>query len=167
MPSPRYMTSGLPPEAANGHTAFMPHFNRLAASGAMAYKSLRPGSGPAAYHYAPTRDTVPSPDLGDMAQYGTGASRYAPDGFWPNDYDAIPHPEFYPGAGMPIQVYNPTRPQDTTMIPVPAVSLRAVLQANAANLAYGVNPGGQRVIRAIPRQLQRWRNRNSLGTDNG
>lgn len=167
MPSPRYTTTGLPPEASHGHTAFLPHFHRLAASGAMSYKSLLPGTGPAHKVPAPTIDTVPSPDQGDKVLYGPSASKYAPDAFWPNQYVAVPHPEYLPGAGMPVQRYDPTRPQDTTMIPVPATSLRATLQANAARLAYGVNPGGQRQVKAIPRQLQRWLGRNSLGTDNG
>jgi hypothetical protein len=41
-----------------------------------------------------------------------------------------------------VQMYNPVRPQDTTMIPVPATDLRSVYQARAANLAGGVQPGG-------------------------
>lgn len=168
---PFYRVTGIPSQPPNpdvagpaaGVTAFLPHLNRMAASGAQAYKSLLPGSGPARYHpIFNMSGTVPSPDLGDIAQMGWARSTDAPNAWYPNDYDAIPEPEYWPGAGMPVQMYDPVRPQDTTMLPVPAVSFRAYWQRMQANLAYGVQPGGQRQIVAWPRQLQRWRPRNSL-----
>lgn len=141
---PRYETSGIPPQLASGEalglSAFMPHFNRLAAGGAQAYKGQvtgRPGT--AAIRMRPSRSGVPpSPDPGDMAQMGTSRSGDAPDSIWPNQYYTLPAANFWPGAGMPVQMYNPVRPQDTTMIPVPAGDLRSVYQARAATLAGGV-----------------------------
>jgi hypothetical protein len=120
---PRYRTTGLPPAAANGATAFAPHFNRLAGSGAMEYKAQvegQPGTMgiPVAGSFLP----VPSPDLGDIAQMGYSRSSDAPNMIYPNQYWTTPEPAFWPGAGMPIQMYDPVRPQDTTMIPVPAVN---------------------------------------------
>ena len=171
---PRYTVSGLPPEAANGKTAFVPHFNRLAASGALHYKTL--WGGPAQRQYV-GRTTDNGPDAGShgldptaISFMGTGRSNNAMDFLYQNQYVATNAPATVnggitdqPGAGMPIQVYSPTRPQDTTMIPVPAVSLRALYQARAANLARGVAPGGQRQVQWPGRQAwARWKNRSSF-----
>jgi hypothetical protein len=150
---PRYTTSGIPQDLASGSclglSAFMPHFNRLAASGAQAYKggvTGRPGT--AAIPIAGCGLPAPSPDLGDLALMGTARSSDAPNAIWPNQYYDNPaivgskqgNDRFYPGAGMPVQIYDPTRPQDTTMIPVPAGDLRALYQAQSARMQ---NPAGQ------------------------
>jgi hypothetical protein len=135
---PRYTTSGIPPRLAQGSelglSAFMPHFNRLAASGAQAYKGqVRGFPGTQAIPISPGRQGIPpSPDPGDMALMGTARSSDAPDAIWPNQYWVTPAQDYWPGAGMPVQMYNPVRPQDTTMIPVPATDLRSVYQARAA-----------------------------------
>jgi hypothetical protein len=147
---PRYVTTGIPPGLASGSalglSAFMPHFNRLAASGAQVYKGTVTGlPGTARIPMEPGRMLPPS-DVNDIGLMGTARSSDAPDGIWPNQYYTNPvlqgpregNERYWPGAGMPIQMYNPVRPQDTTMIPVPAVDLRTVYQARAALLSGGV-----------------------------
>jgi hypothetical protein len=158
--------TGLPPEAAAGQSAFTPHFTRLAASGAQAYKDGVTGHPGTTGIPAPTRDTVPSPDRGDQILYGSSSSRLAPDMIWPNQYYARPEASYYPGAGMPVQIYNPVRPQDTTMIPVPAVSLAGYYRQQSAALAAGVAPGGQKALREWPK-LIRWPQRRKGGGQPG
>lgn len=166
---PRYTTSGIPPQLASGEalglSAFMPHFNRLAASGAQAFKggvTGRPGT--ARIPVNPGRQGIPpSPDPGDMAQMGTSRTTDAPDGIWPNQYYDNPAivgskegvNRYYPGAGMPVQIYDPVRPQDTTMIPVPAGDLRSVYQARSATLAGGVANNRQKALKQATNFL-RW-----------
>jgi hypothetical protein len=141
---PRYETTGIPQQLASGSalglSAFMPHFNRLAASGATEYKGQvtgHPGTAAIAVHPV-AQGVPPSPDPGDIAQMGLSRSSDAPNAIWPNLYYVTPEPGYWPGAGMPVQMYDPVRPQDTTMIPVPATDLRSVYQARSANLAGGV-----------------------------
>lgn len=145
---PRYRTTGLPPAAANGLTAFAPHFNRLAGSGAMEYKAQVEGQpGTLGIPIEGLGLPVPSPDLGDIVLMGTARSSDAPDAVWPNLYYAYPEPAFWPGAGMPVQMYDPVRPQDTTMIPVPAGDpqrLRAMQGMDGAVIA---EPGGRGAIK--------------------
>src|SRR5271166_3525881 len=141
---PRYTTTGIPPQLAAGEalglSAFMPHYNRLAASGAQVYKggvTGRPGTASIAIDPG-AQGVPPSPDPGDMALMGTSRSSDAPNSIWPNQYYDNPvwqggdGDRYYPGAGMPIQIYNPVRPQDTTMIPVPAVDLQGVYRNKSA-----------------------------------
>jgi hypothetical protein len=168
---PRYTTTGIPQHLAAGQnlglSAFMPHFNRLAASGAQAYKggvTGRPGT--AGIAVDPMQQNVPSPDLGDIAQMGLSRSSDAPDMFWPNQYYDQPtivggkdgNDRFYPGAGMPIQVYDPVRPQDTTMVPVPATDLRSVYQAHSAKLAGGISSQRNKALKQ-PATFVRWARR--------
>lgn len=171
---PFYAVTGIPPGTASpdthgpaaGLSAFLPNLTRMAASGAQTYKSLT--GGPAQRQVITNMSaTAPSPDVGDIAQMGWARSTDSPDETWKDLYVAHPEPEFYPGAGMPIQISDPVRPQDTTMLPVPAVSYRALWLRQQANLAYGVQPAGQRQVVAWPRQLQRWLPRNSLSRDPG
>jgi hypothetical protein len=170
---PRYTTTGIPPsQAAVGLSAFMPHFNRLAASGAQAFKGQVTGRpGISAVPVEGLGLPVPSPDPGDMAQMGTSRSTDAPNAIWPNQYydnPAMQGPDgnrFYPGAGMPVQIYNPVRPQDTTMIPVPAADLRSVYQKHSAKLAGGVQPGGKKALNQ-PAAMVRWlQRRTGNGSD--
>lgn len=176
---PFYAVTGIPPGTASpdtagpaaGLSAFMPNLTRLAASGAQQYKfSSRIEGHPGTLRvpvYPQARGPAPDSPAA-KALKGTSSSADAPDEIYPNIYWAHPEREFYPGAGMPVQLNDPTRPQDTTMLPVPAVSYRAYWLRQQANLAYGVQPGGQRQVIAWPRQLQRWLPRNSLsGQDNG
>lgn len=164
---PRYRTTGLPPAAANGATAFAPHFNRLAGSGAMEYKAQvegHPGTLgiPVEGSFLP----VPSPDLGDIAQMGYSRSTDAPNMIYPNKYWTTPEPAFWPGAGMPVQMYDPTRPQDTTMIPVPATQVfyRSQQGLDGAQIQ---EVGGLGVVnQAIRGMIGRWPNR-TPGQGNG
>jgi hypothetical protein len=162
---PRYTTTGIPEHLATGSalglSAFMPHFNRLAASGAQAYKGgVRGYPGTEGIPINPGRQGIPpSPDPGDMAQMGTSRSTDAPDSIWPNLYYVYPAEDYWPGAGMPIQMYNPVRPQDTTMIPVPATDLRSVYQARGA-MSGGIAAEKQRA-KALKQAFNfiRWPNR--------
>lgn len=163
---PRYQVTGIPPSmAAVGLSAFMPHFNRLAAGGAMAYKGQVSGNpGTRGVPISGDGLPVPSPDLGDLALAGTARSSDAPHMIWPQlwyDNPAAQGPErFYPGAGMPVQIYDPVRPQDTTMIPVPATDLRSVYQARTALLAGGISNQRQNALRQATNFI-RWPRRKS------
>ena len=164
---PRYRTTGLPPAAANGATAFAPHFNRLAGSGAMEYKAQvegHPGTLgiPVEGSFLP----VPSPDLGDIAQMGYSRSSDAPNMIYPNKYWATPEPAFWPGAGMPVQMYNPVRPQDTTMIPVPATQVFYRSQQGLDGAQIQEVGGLGAINQAIRGMIGRWPNR-TPGQGNG
>jgi hypothetical protein len=140
---PRYTTTGIPQHLAAGEnlglSAFMPHFNRLAASGAQAYKGgVRGYPGTKGVPIKGMANTIPSPDIGDIVLGGSHATYMQPNVIYPNLYWVTPAEDYWPGAGMPIQMYNPVRPQDTTMIPVPATDLRGVYQARGALLAGGI-----------------------------
>jgi hypothetical protein len=142
---PRYTTSGIPPKLAAGSalglSAFMPNFNRLAASGAQSYKINVTGN-PGLHGIAMmpgAQGIPPSPDPGDMALMGTARSSDAPNMIWPNQYWVTTDPLWDTSGGTAqVEVYTPTRPQDTTMIPVPAVDLRTVYLGRSATLAGGV-----------------------------
>jgi hypothetical protein len=147
---PRYTTTGIPPTLAAGSalglSAFMPHFNRLAASGAQAFKGGVVGlPGTAEIRIAGIPNTIPSPDIGDIVLGGQHATYLQPNSIWPNLYYDVPTAvggdgyRYYPGAGMPVQVYDPVRPQDTTMIPVPATDLRGVYLSRSALMAGGIS----------------------------
>lgn len=136
---PRYRTSGLPPAASRGTTAFLPHFNRLAASGAQQYKDGLTGH-PGQPGVAISPQGRLSPDRTSLALKGRASSTDAPDMIWPGQYYARPERNYRPG--LLIQMYDPVAPQDTTMIPVPAVSLRKHHLRHSAALAGGLAPGG-------------------------
>jgi hypothetical protein len=153
---PRYTVSGLPPQAAAGHTAFMPHFNRLAASSAQQYKGQTEGQ-PGTRGIPVNTPQVLRGQAVSLALKGQAASSDAPNMIYPNQYFAYPEPGFWPGAGMPIQMYDPVRPQDTTMIPVPAEQYdyrgRSALNASVRQAV-----GGRAVLRQA-KALLRWPNR--------
>jgi len=131
----RYQVPGVPEVGARGLTAFTPHFNRHAASGAQSYKYAvtgRPGT--AAIPMTARRDTQISPDEGDRAQSGWARSSDAPDAIWPNQYYQSYAAE-YPGAGMPVAYYSPTAPGRTTLLPVPATDWRGLYQHDSARLS--------------------------------
>jgi hypothetical protein len=152
---PRYYVTGLPPAAAAGHSAFVPHFNRLAASGAQRYKGQVSGQpGTMGIPIATQGHTADDTGAVAIALKGRAATSDAPAMIYPNQYFAYPEPEFWPGAGRPVQVYDPVRPQDTTMIPVPAV--RIDYRGNQAlQAAYREQAGGQGALHAV-RALVRW-----------
>ena len=145
---PRYQTSGIPPDQARlGLSAFMPHFNRLAASGAMSYKGGVTGyPGTRAVPVGPT--APPAPDIGDMVLGGSHAGYLQPDKIWPNQYWVTTDPVWdHAGGTAQVQVYCPTSPELTTMIPVPATDLRGLYQARSATLAGGVRSTRTRNLR--------------------
>lgn len=156
----RYTVTGLPPEAADGTTAFMPGLTPYAASGRQSYKYGVAG-GPATYIAAPTDQIPAQGEILRLAYAGTSTSADAPGAWWPDHYQVINNRAEQPGAGMPVQRYNPVRPQDTTHVPVPAISLRALYLQYSAALSQGVSPGGQLDITAWARGLKNWRGRNS------
>ena len=136
MPEVRYSVPGVESDPAKGITAFAPHFNRPAGSGAQAYKYAvvgRPGT-----HGIPMsarRDTYISPDLGDLANAGTARSSDAPDAIYPNQYYQGFVAEFPGGNDPHIRRYNPTAPGATTLLPIPAEDGRGAYTANSARLS--------------------------------
>lgn len=135
MPEVRYQVPGVPAGPGMGISAFVPHFNRFAASSAQSYKYGIVG-GPALFHATPTTDTTPSPDLGDIAQMGYARSSDSPDGYWINDYDVVVNRAERPGAGMPILTPdNADTPGMRSLIPVPAEPVGLVARSNQARLS--------------------------------
>jgi len=159
------MVSGLPPVTRRGTSAFFPHYNRMAASGAQEYKD-------GVYGYPGTKaipvtqngggPRPPSPDLGDLALAGTARASDAPNAFWPNLYYVLPERNYRPG--LLVQMYDPTAPELTTMIPVPAVSYRQDYIRRAATLSMGLTgtgipPEGNQQIRQPVSNLIGWMRR--------
>ncbi len=142
----RYSVPGIPPQAATGLSAFLPHFNRAAASSAGSYKYAVSGYPGTRGIPVPTRDTVPFPDLGDKAQAGTSRSSDAPDVFYPQQY----YERFIaeqPGAGMPILRVDPINPGPASLLPVPALN---PIIAASANQAMSPPTGIVQRIRQLP-----------------
>lgn len=135
MPDVRYQVPGVPKGPGQGITAFMPHFNRFAASSAQQYKYGLMG-GPAWPHPVDMRDWPPSPDLGDLAQAGYARSSDAPDGYWRDDYDFVAPRAERPGAGMPILIPDLC---DTTgmrsLIPMPSGPTDVIARTQSARLS--------------------------------
>lgn len=132
----RYQIPGVPPQPAKGITAFAPHFNRAAASGAQDYKyAVRGYPGTRAIRQEARTQTQISPDYGDLSSAGSARSSDAPDAIWPNQYyqDRI---EEYPGGMDYTQtaVYSPQFPGRTTLLPIPAEDGRAAYLAQSAAL---------------------------------
>jgi len=130
---PKYTLPGVPQGAQL--SAFMPHWNRYAGSGAQTYKLNLAGYPGTRGIPAPTHNTVPSPDLGDMAQMGTSRSSDAPDMWWPQQY----YQQDLKGAPGPV---TPVRIYSDNMMPVPArtqwgrpaVMARPILQRGSQQL---------------------------------
>ena len=141
---PKYVTTGIPQGAQL--SAFLPNWVRLGGSGAVQYKQALTGAPGTRSIPAPTRDTVPSPDLGDLAQMGTARSSDAPDSWNPQLYYQTRLTE-RPGAGQPIRVYS------DNLLPVPAVDGR--LRGRSAVLARPVQQRGQQQI-SMPRAIPSW-----------
>jgi hypothetical protein len=135
----KYVVPGVPGGAAP--SAFMPHWNKYAASGAQQYKQNLTGQPGTQAIPAPTKDTVPSPDLGDIAQMGLSRSSDAPGVFYPQEYYLDRLTAGYPGAMAPkgpdIRIYS------DNLMPVPAVDPRGI----PARLARPVNQRGRKQIR--------------------
>jgi len=138
--SSHYYLPGVPPGASL--SAFMPRLDRAAGSGAQQFKQAVTGQPGTMAIAAPTKDTVPSPDLGDLAQAGSARSSDSPDLWYPQLWYQRYLTE-RPGAGMPIRVYS------DNLMPVPAVDPRG----RGALLAKPINQRGRRQIgwrRALP-----------------
>lgn len=148
----RFSVPGVPPEAAKGITAFAPHFNRMAASGAQDFKyAVRGYPGTRAIPVEARQNTQISPDYGDLAQAGTARSSDAPDAFWPNQYYQNFIAEL-PGGNSPTpQVYSPQFPGLTTLLPVPAEDGRAAYLAGSAALAQAAILNRKREVPVFPR----------------
>jgi hypothetical protein len=113
----RYQVTGVP--AGVQLTAIMPHLNRLAGSGAQQYKPTVQGHPGTLGVPAPTGDSVPSPDLGDLAQTGFHRSADAPQAWYPNQYyDASLNGGGAMGPVTPVRIYS------DNMLPVPAKDAR-------------------------------------------
>jgi hypothetical protein len=128
----------------------------MRASGAQSYKYAVEGHPGTQGIPIDMTGAVPSPDLGDVVLAGTSRSVNAPDVIFPQLY----YQRFaieWPGAGMPVRIYDPTAPGPTTLLPVPAADYRAQYQRDSARLSATWPSTGQRQIRERPR-LPRWLN---------
>jgi hypothetical protein len=112
-----YVVPGWP-SSVPGHAAVTPHLNRMAASGAVAYKDGVTGQ--------PGTQTIPvtgpGVEQGKSSQARMGLSRTsdAPPWFLPNLYYARPEAAFWPGAGMPVSI------RSDNLMPVPATDPRGI-----------------------------------------
>lgn len=143
----KYVLHGVP--AGAQLSAFMPHFNRLAASGAMVYKGAVSGHPGTLAIPAPTTgraNTAPSSDIGDLALAGTSRSSDAPDFIWPGKY----YERSLDGDGA-LGPVTPVRVYSDNLMPVPAQDPRG----RPARLSKTVRRGGQQQV-AQPRVLPRW-----------
>ena len=128
------------PSGVNGHSALMPHLNRVAGGGAQQYKdgvAGHPGT-------LPIPVSGPGVEQSRAGQAVSGVSRTsdAPPYFLPNLYYARPQRDFWPGAGQPVRVMS------DSLMPVPATDPRGVparlavapVLRGRANLAQPANP---------------------------
>jgi hypothetical protein len=142
---PRYVVPGVP--AGVQHSAFMPHWNKYAGSGAQRYKRTVNGQPGTQAIPAPTINTQISPDVGDKAQSGTARSSDAPQVWYPQLYY---QEDLYsaPGPVCPVQIYS------DNLMPVPAVDPRGV----PARLARPISQRGRFEV-PQPRVLPNWGSR--------
>jgi hypothetical protein len=134
VPDVRYSIPGVPPDPARGITAFAPHFNRMAASGAQSYKYAVTGRPGTRGIPVDARARGIEGHYTGQAQMGGARSTDAPDAIYPNQYYQVYAAE-RPGGELAPRVYDPQRPGRTTLLPVPAEDGRAVYQAASAALA--------------------------------
>ena len=154
MPDVRYQTPGVPAGPGQGITAFMPHFNRPAASGAAQYKYGLTG-GPAVAHPIDMRDVPPSPARGDLAMTGYARSADAPDAYWRDDYDFVAPRAEHPGAGMPILTPdNCDTPGMRSLIPMPSGPTDVLARTGSARLSRPALLNRIKQVPWFPRQYQ-------------
>ncbi len=134
MPEFAYQLPGVPPDYAGGLSAFTPAFGGQAGSGRQPYKYGVTGTMGASGVAAPTVNTTSRPGDNDAATMGTSRSGDAPDEWYPQQWyqDVIRE---RPGAGMPVQIYDPVHPGRTTVLPVPATAIRQSLISGQAMTA--------------------------------
>lgn len=135
MPEVRYSIPGVPPDAARGITAFAPHFNRPAASGAQSYKYDVTGLPGTRGIHVDARARNLEGHYTAQAQSGTARSSDAPDAIYPNQYYQRVAVESPGGLVRTPRVYDPQRPGRTTLLPLPAEDGRAAYLAGSAALA--------------------------------
>jgi hypothetical protein len=135
MPEVRYTVPGVPAGPANGLSAFTPHFQPQAASGAQAYKYGVTIYAGMVRVPAPTVNTQISADGGDRANAGTSRSSDAPQAWWPGKaYQGIIAER--PGAGMPVATPdNGDTLAWRDLLPAPAGSVAGVLRRDSARLS--------------------------------
>jgi hypothetical protein len=139
-----YYLPGVPPGASL--SAFMPHADKYAASGAQMFKGAVSGQPGTMAIPAPTGDTTPSPDAGDLVLAGTSRSSDSPDVWYPSKYfERSLDGDGSMGPVCPVQIYS------NNLMPVPAVDPRG----RGALLARPINQRGRRQIRQ-PRNVLSW-----------
>lgn len=139
----RYQVTGVP--SGVQLSAIMPNMVRLAGSGAQQYKQALHGYPGTLAIPAPTGDTTPSGDLGDLAQGGYHRSVDAPDQWYPQLYfqDSLTNTPASESPG--IRVYS------DNLLPVPARDARG----RGAVLARPVTQRGLFQI-GQPRVIPNW-----------
>lgn len=139
----KFVLTGLPQGAQA--SAFMPHFNRLATAWQMSKGAVTGQPGTQGIP-APTINTTPSPDIGDLALSGTARSVDSPDVWYPSKYyERSLNGDGSMGPVTPVRIYS------TNVMPVPAVDPRGI----PARLARPVNQRGLQQI-SQPRALPWW-----------
>jgi hypothetical protein len=140
----KFVLPGLPQGAQV--SAFMPHYNRLAASGATQYKGAVSGQPGTQAIPAPTGNTYMSPDKGDLVLSGSSRSTDAPDFIYPQKYfERSLDGDGTMGFVTPVRIYS------DNLMPVPAQDPRG----RPARLAKTVRRGGQFQVSA-PRAMPVW-----------
>lgn len=139
-----YYLPGVP--AGASLSAFMPQADKFAASGAQQFKHAVTGQPGTQAIPAPTGDTVPSPDLGDLALAGTSRSSDSPDVWYPQKwYERSLDGDGTMGPVTPVRIYS------DNLMPVPAVDPRG----RGALLAKPITQRGGRQLRQ-PSAMPRW-----------
>ena len=140
----KFVLPGVPPGAQP--SAFMPHFNRLAASGAQQYKGSVSGQPGTQAIPAPVTDTTPAPGALQLALAGTAKSSDAPPAWYPSEYyDGSLNGYGTMGPVTPVRIYS------DNMMPVPAKDPRG----RPAMLSRPPRYAGQRQV-AQPRATPTW-----------
>jgi hypothetical protein len=140
----KYYVPGLPAGAAA--SAFLPHWDRYAASGAVQFKATVVGHPGTLAIPAPTGDTAPQGNLGDLALAGTSRSVNSPDVWYPSKYyDSSLNGGGAMGPVTPVRIYS------DNLMPVPARDPRG----KPARLSKPINQRGQRQI-GMPRVIPKW-----------
>lgn len=141
----KFVLPGVP--AGAQPSAFMPHFNRLAGSGHQMYKGAVTGQPGTQGIAAPTINTVPSGDAGDLAQTGYHRSVDAPQTWYPNLYfERSLDGDGALGPVVPVGIYS------NNMMPVPAADPRG----RPARLQRPQRSGRGQTQIAQPRVIPAW-----------